>query len=142
MIVLVSIQKIVDALKWNQFCYARSLPEDELVQAFYANLTMPDATEVLVRKKKLNQIEPDEPKPEESSTNSEPNNDSVNEPEEAKSEGEPNSPKPGMEPNVVEPVDTNANPELTIPMTTPSNINDKSKFSTMMDMWKLIRNKQ
>ncbi|KAK5819134.1 hypothetical protein PVK06_024096 [Gossypium arboreum] len=48
-----SIQKTIDALNWNQFYDARSMPEEELVREFYANLTMPDANEVLVHKNKV-----------------------------------------------------------------------------------------
>ncbi|MFQ6652814.1 hypothetical protein Gotur_024499, partial [Gossypium turneri] len=40
MVVLVSIRKIVNALKWEQFCDARSLPNDELVREFYSSLTI------------------------------------------------------------------------------------------------------
>ncbi|KAK5845263.1 hypothetical protein PVK06_001431 [Gossypium arboreum] len=58
------------------------------------------------------------------------------------SESELNSPEPRMEPNVVEPVETTANPELTILMTTPSNINAKSKFSTLIDIWNFMHNQQ
>ncbi|KAH1031307.1 hypothetical protein J1N35_043481 [Gossypium stocksii] len=53
MIVPLSIRKIIDALKWNQFCNARSLLEEEFVREFYANLTPPDATEVLAHNKKV-----------------------------------------------------------------------------------------
>ncbi|KAK5771576.1 hypothetical protein PVK06_047797 [Gossypium arboreum] len=53
MIMSLSIRKTIDALNWNQLCAARSMPEEELVQEFYANLTMPYANEVLVRKKKV-----------------------------------------------------------------------------------------
>ncbi|KAK5846029.1 hypothetical protein PVK06_002295 [Gossypium arboreum] len=51
MVVPWPMQKTIDAFNWNYFYIARSFPEVELVQEFYANLTMPDATEVLVRKK-------------------------------------------------------------------------------------------
>ncbi|KAK5811770.1 hypothetical protein PVK06_027139 [Gossypium arboreum] len=37
----------------NDFFYAHSLLDDELVQKFYASLTTQDATEVIVRKKKV-----------------------------------------------------------------------------------------
>ncbi|KAB2010035.1 hypothetical protein ES319_D10G208500v1 [Gossypium barbadense] len=47
------IQKTIDALDWNYFCDVQSLPKEELVREFYTNLTMTDATEVLVRKKKV-----------------------------------------------------------------------------------------
>ncbi|KAH1114651.1 hypothetical protein J1N35_008029 [Gossypium stocksii] len=47
-----------------------------------------------------------------------------------------------MESNVVELVKTTSNTELTILMTTTSNINDKLEFSTMMDMWKFMHNQQ
>ncbi|MFQ6657937.1 hypothetical protein Gotur_027418 [Gossypium turneri] len=39
MVVLVPIRKIINALKWERFCDARSLPDDELVREFYASLT-------------------------------------------------------------------------------------------------------
>ncbi|KAK5785339.1 hypothetical protein PVK06_039912 [Gossypium arboreum] len=53
MVVPVPIRKKINTPKWEQFCNARSLPDDELVQEFYASLTMQDATEVIVQKKKL-----------------------------------------------------------------------------------------
>ncbi|KAB2093485.1 hypothetical protein ERO13_A02G083101v2 [Gossypium hirsutum] len=53
MVVPVLIRKIINALKWERFCDARSLPDDELVQEFYASLTTQDANEVIVRKKKV-----------------------------------------------------------------------------------------
>ncbi|KAB2048685.1 hypothetical protein ES319_A13G128000v1 [Gossypium barbadense] len=53
MVVPIPIRKKINALKWEQFCDARSLPNDELVQEFYASLTMQDAIEVIVRKKKV-----------------------------------------------------------------------------------------
>ncbi|KAG4111836.1 hypothetical protein ERO13_D13G126850v2 [Gossypium hirsutum] len=53
MVVPVLIRKIINALKWERFCDARSLPDDELVREFYASLTTQDATEVIVRKKKV-----------------------------------------------------------------------------------------
>ncbi|TYG50662.1 hypothetical protein ES288_D10G193000v1 [Gossypium darwinii] len=53
MIVPVPIRKIINVLKWKQFCDARSLPDDELVQEFYASLTTQDVTEFIVRKKKV-----------------------------------------------------------------------------------------
>ncbi|TYG99688.1 hypothetical protein ES288_A10G215300v1 [Gossypium darwinii] len=46
-------QKTIDALNWNYFCDAQPLPDNELVQEFYATLTMLDTTEVLVCKKKV-----------------------------------------------------------------------------------------
>ncbi|MFQ6643153.1 hypothetical protein Gotur_017704 [Gossypium turneri] len=39
MVVPISIRKKVNALKWEQFCDARSLPNDELVREFFASLT-------------------------------------------------------------------------------------------------------
>ncbi|KAK5811586.1 hypothetical protein PVK06_026934 [Gossypium arboreum] len=39
--------------KWERFCDARSLLDDELVQEFYASLTIQDATKFIVRKKKV-----------------------------------------------------------------------------------------
>ncbi|KAB2045401.1 hypothetical protein ES319_D01G158900v1 [Gossypium barbadense] len=53
MVVPIPIRKKINALKWEQFCDARSLADNELVQEFYASLTMQDATEVIVRKKKV-----------------------------------------------------------------------------------------
>ncbi|TYG76058.1 hypothetical protein ES288_D03G082800v1 [Gossypium darwinii] len=53
MVVPIPIRKKINALKWERFCDARSLPDDELVQEFYASLTTQDATEVIVRKKKV-----------------------------------------------------------------------------------------
>ncbi|TYG37589.1 hypothetical protein ES288_D13G153500v1 [Gossypium darwinii] len=53
MVVPVLIRKIINALKWERFCDAHSLPDDELVREFYASLTTQDATEVIVRKKKV-----------------------------------------------------------------------------------------
>ncbi|MFQ6666693.1 hypothetical protein Gotur_032963 [Gossypium turneri] len=38
MVVPVPIRKIINALKWERFCDARSLPDDELVREFYASL--------------------------------------------------------------------------------------------------------
>ncbi|KAH1039845.1 hypothetical protein J1N35_041588 [Gossypium stocksii] len=40
-------REIINALKWEQFCDAHSLPDDELVQEFYANLSTHDAIEVI-----------------------------------------------------------------------------------------------
>ncbi|KAB2074668.1 hypothetical protein ES319_A07G166700v1 [Gossypium barbadense] len=51
MVVPISIRKKINARKWKRFCNARSLLDDELVQEFYASLTMQGATEVIVRKK-------------------------------------------------------------------------------------------
>ncbi|KAK5771895.1 hypothetical protein PVK06_048150 [Gossypium arboreum] len=53
MVVPIPIRKKINALKWEQFFDARSLLDDELVQEFYASLTTQDATEVIIRKKKL-----------------------------------------------------------------------------------------
>ncbi|MFQ6655675.1 hypothetical protein Gotur_026126, partial [Gossypium turneri] len=39
MVVPVPIRKIINALKWERFCDARSFPDDELVREFYASLT-------------------------------------------------------------------------------------------------------
>ncbi|MFQ6665614.1 hypothetical protein Gotur_032294 [Gossypium turneri] len=39
MVVPIPIRKKINALKWERFCDARSLPDDELVQEFYSNLT-------------------------------------------------------------------------------------------------------
>ncbi|KAB2005058.1 hypothetical protein ES319_D11G243600v1 [Gossypium barbadense] len=53
MVVPIPIRKKINALKWEQFCNAHSLPDDELVREFYASLTTQDVTEVIVRKKKV-----------------------------------------------------------------------------------------
>ncbi|KAH1032214.1 hypothetical protein J1N35_044388, partial [Gossypium stocksii] len=53
MVVPVPIRRKINALKWEQFYEALSLPDDELVREFYASLTMQDATKVIVRKKKV-----------------------------------------------------------------------------------------
>ncbi|KAG4195770.1 hypothetical protein ERO13_A06G123206v2 [Gossypium hirsutum] len=53
MVVPLPIRKTINVLKWERFCDARSLPDDEVVQEFYASLTTQDATEVIVRKKKV-----------------------------------------------------------------------------------------
>ncbi|KAB2044601.1 hypothetical protein ES319_D01G103200v1 [Gossypium barbadense] len=53
MVVHMPIRKIINALKWERFCDAYSLPDDELVREFYTSLTTQDATEVIVRKKKV-----------------------------------------------------------------------------------------
>ncbi|TYG79640.1 hypothetical protein ES288_D02G154500v1 [Gossypium darwinii] len=53
MVVPMLIRKIINALMWERFCGARSLPDDELVEEFDASLTTQDATEVIVRKKKV-----------------------------------------------------------------------------------------
>ncbi|KAK5785808.1 hypothetical protein PVK06_040427 [Gossypium arboreum] len=53
MVVPIPIRKKINALKWERFCDTHSLPDDELVQKFYASLTMQDATEVIVQKKKV-----------------------------------------------------------------------------------------
>ncbi|KAK5845388.1 hypothetical protein PVK06_001566 [Gossypium arboreum] len=50
------IRKTINALKWERFCDARSPPDDELVRLFYASLTIQDATEVIVLKKKSSTI--------------------------------------------------------------------------------------
>ncbi|MFQ6665394.1 hypothetical protein Gotur_032150 [Gossypium turneri] len=39
MVIPVSIRKIINTLKWEGFCDARSLPDDELIREFYASLT-------------------------------------------------------------------------------------------------------
>ncbi|MFQ6661835.1 hypothetical protein Gotur_029856, partial [Gossypium turneri] len=39
MVVPILIRKKINALKWERFCDARSLPNDELVRKFYASLT-------------------------------------------------------------------------------------------------------
>ncbi|KAH1056262.1 hypothetical protein J1N35_034327 [Gossypium stocksii] len=39
MVVPVPIRKIINALKWERFCDACSLPDDELVREFYTCLT-------------------------------------------------------------------------------------------------------
>ncbi|KAK5794124.1 hypothetical protein PVK06_035329 [Gossypium arboreum] len=39
MVVPMPIRKTINALKWERFCDARSLPNNELVQEFYASLT-------------------------------------------------------------------------------------------------------
>ncbi|KAH1073313.1 hypothetical protein J1N35_025641 [Gossypium stocksii] len=46
------IGKKINALKWERFCDAHSLLDDELVREFNARLTMQDATKVIVQKKK------------------------------------------------------------------------------------------
>ncbi|KAH1031665.1 hypothetical protein J1N35_043839 [Gossypium stocksii] len=48
MVVPVPIRKIINALKWERFCDARSLLDDELAQQFYASLTTQYATKVIV----------------------------------------------------------------------------------------------
>ncbi|KAB2045358.1 hypothetical protein ES319_D01G155800v1 [Gossypium barbadense] len=53
MVVPTPIRKKINALKWERFCDARSLLDDELVREFYASLTTQDATEVIVRKKNV-----------------------------------------------------------------------------------------
>ncbi|KAH1039102.1 hypothetical protein J1N35_040845 [Gossypium stocksii] len=53
MVVPMPIRKIINALKWERFCDARSLPDDELVQELYASFTTQEATEVIVRQKKV-----------------------------------------------------------------------------------------
>ncbi|TYG97947.1 hypothetical protein ES288_A10G078700v1 [Gossypium darwinii] len=53
MVLPMPIRKTINALKWERFCDARSLPDDELVREFYASLTTQDATEVIVWKKKV-----------------------------------------------------------------------------------------
>ncbi|KAB2034933.1 hypothetical protein ES319_D04G117700v1 [Gossypium barbadense] len=53
MVMPLLIRKTIDTLNWNYFCDARSLPEEELVREFYANLTKPSAIEVLIRKKNI-----------------------------------------------------------------------------------------
>ncbi|TYG57087.1 hypothetical protein ES288_D08G114800v1 [Gossypium darwinii] len=53
MVMLLSIRKMINALNWEQFCDARSIPNEDLVLEFYAKLTMPDANKVLVHKKKV-----------------------------------------------------------------------------------------
>ncbi|KAK5839965.1 hypothetical protein PVK06_008825 [Gossypium arboreum] len=47
MVVPLSVRKTIDTLNWNYFYDAQSLPEEELVQDFYANLTVPNAIEVV-----------------------------------------------------------------------------------------------
>ncbi|KAK5839790.1 hypothetical protein PVK06_008629 [Gossypium arboreum] len=207
MIVPLPIQTTIEALNWNQFCDARSLPEEELGREFYTNLIVPDASEVLVCMKKVPfasksindlfnmpdveedeystmmtnikwdflqevfnvvaksrsqwiirkydshycrreylkpvaKIVPNKPEYDESSSKSEPKANSVNETKEAESEGEPNSPKPRVEENTTKLVEPTVNLELTIPITASSNTMNKSKFSTMMDMWKFMQNQQ
>ncbi|KAH1129677.1 hypothetical protein J1N35_001055 [Gossypium stocksii] len=53
MVVPLPIRKMIETLNWNYFCNTRSLLEEELVQDFCTNLTKPNATEVLVHKKKV-----------------------------------------------------------------------------------------
>ncbi|KAK5825303.1 hypothetical protein PVK06_020119 [Gossypium arboreum] len=53
MVVPMTIRKTINALKWERFCDARSLPDDELVRQFCASLTTQDATEVIVQKKNV-----------------------------------------------------------------------------------------
>ncbi|TYG52743.1 hypothetical protein ES288_D09G053200v1 [Gossypium darwinii] len=53
MVVPVLIRKIINTIKWERFCDARSLSDDELVLEFYASLTTQDAIEVIVQKKKV-----------------------------------------------------------------------------------------
>ncbi|MFQ6645995.1 hypothetical protein Gotur_019390 [Gossypium turneri] len=40
MFVPISIRNKINALKWERFCDARSLPDDELVREFYASFTI------------------------------------------------------------------------------------------------------
>ncbi|MFQ6654155.1 hypothetical protein Gotur_025242 [Gossypium turneri] len=40
MVVPIPIRKKINALKWERFCDARSLLDDELVREFYTNLTI------------------------------------------------------------------------------------------------------
>ncbi|KAK5819133.1 hypothetical protein PVK06_024095 [Gossypium arboreum] len=53
MVFPVPIRKTINSLKWERFCDARSLPNDELVREFYASLTTQDVTEVIIWKKKV-----------------------------------------------------------------------------------------
>ncbi|KAH1107200.1 hypothetical protein J1N35_010968 [Gossypium stocksii] len=53
MVVPVLIRKKINALKWERFCDARSLPDDELAREFYTSLSMQDATEVIVQKNRV-----------------------------------------------------------------------------------------
>ena len=47
-----------------------------------------------------------------------------------------------MKPNVAKTIEPSVNPELTIPIPTSSDAMDKSKFSTMIDIWKFTHNQQ
>ncbi|KAK5811916.1 hypothetical protein PVK06_027301 [Gossypium arboreum] len=53
MIMPLPIRIKIDVLNCNQFCDARLMPEEELMREFYANLTTPNAKEVLILKKKV-----------------------------------------------------------------------------------------
>ncbi|TYH88163.1 hypothetical protein ES332_D01G168900v1 [Gossypium tomentosum] len=53
MVAPIPIRKKINAFKWERFCNACSFSDDELVREFYASLTTQDATEVIVRKKKV-----------------------------------------------------------------------------------------
>ncbi|KAK5802078.1 hypothetical protein PVK06_029660 [Gossypium arboreum] len=90
-----------------------------------------------VERNELNKSESDE-----SSTKSEPEADSTNAIEEEGTKEEPNSPEPRVDPNAAEPVESSFNPELIIPMPSSSNTMNKSKLSTIMDMWKFKHNQQ
>ncbi|KAH1032160.1 hypothetical protein J1N35_044334 [Gossypium stocksii] len=127
---------------WAHFPIAQVRSKENLKSRYvHGCITKHDLERLAKNVEQLNQIEPDEPNPKELSTNSEPDADSANELEKVEPEGESNSSEPRIESNVAKPVETTINLELTIPITTPSNIN-KSKFSTMMDMWKFMQNQQ
>ncbi|KAH1031308.1 hypothetical protein J1N35_043482 [Gossypium stocksii] len=140
MVVLLPIQKTIGALNWNYFCDAQSFPKEELVREFYANLTMSDAIEVLVHKKKVA---------------SQPmilkEADSVDETEKAEFEEKWNNLEPIKEPKVFEPreepnadklVEPSIDLKLTIPTPTSSKTVKKSELSIMMDLMKFMHNKQ
>ncbi|KAK5825611.1 hypothetical protein PVK06_020467 [Gossypium arboreum] len=123
MIMPFSIQKTIDALNWNQFCDARSMPVEELVLMENVEL--------------LNQIKPNEPNKVESdelSTNFDLEADLANEIKGVESKEKPNNPKRRVEPYVATLVEPSVQPELTVPMATSSNTMKKSKFSIMRDM--------
>ncbi|KAL1165283.1 hypothetical protein V6Z11_A06G121200 [Gossypium hirsutum] len=145
------IRKTINALKWERFCDAHSLPDDELVREFYASLTIQDATEVIIRKKKylmFEQEKPTEPDTEESTNETE--TESVTTTTEEESDKKPNSPKPveGSEnpkPRVEpeeEPIKLSVEPEYTTPMPTFTSTSRKSELPMLMDMYKFMHNQK
>ncbi|KAH1107998.1 hypothetical protein J1N35_011766 [Gossypium stocksii] len=129
------IRKKINALKWELFCDARLLPDDELVREFYARLTTQDATEVIVQRKKgalqimiLKVIDTEEEESDKESNSPKP------------AEGYAN-PKPRVDPEE-ETVKLSVEYEFSTPILISTSTSKKLELSIMMDMCKFMHKQQ
>ncbi|KAK5803064.1 hypothetical protein PVK06_030704 [Gossypium arboreum] len=128
MVVPVPIRKTINALKWERFCNAHSLLDDELVQEFYASLTIQMRLRLVEKVHELNQV---------IATGEE---ESDEEPNSLKPVERFENPEPRVEPEEL--VKLSVEPEYTTPMPIFASTSRKSELSILVDMCKFMHNQQ